>query len=76
MLFLIFILKNFDFMVCSDLKRGKKGVDYYPFGMVMPEREYDLTNYKFGFNNQLITREFNETYTLNLEIILLKSVNF
>ena len=26
--------------------------DYYPFGMVMPERSFSSTEYSFGFNGQ------------------------
>lgn len=28
------------------------GQDYYPFGMLMPERSFSYENYGFGFNNQ------------------------
>jgi hypothetical protein len=34
--------------------------DYYPFGMMMPQRKYTLTNgYRYGFNGQEISGEIN-----------------
>ncbi|MGD9492295.1 MAG: hypothetical protein AB7V36_02950 [Bacteroidales bacterium] len=26
--------------------------DYYPFGMIMPERNWNSSSYRFGFNGQ------------------------
>ena len=35
--------------------------DYYPFGMVMPERNFNSTSYDFGFNGQMKTDEISGT---------------
>ena len=26
--------------------------DYYPYGMIMPDRNYDAEEYRYGFNTQ------------------------
>ncbi|HUM47427.1 MAG TPA: hypothetical protein PLD84_10885, partial [Chitinophagales bacterium] len=32
--------------------KGYRLKDYYPFGMLMPERNYSSDNYRFGFNGK------------------------
>jgi len=40
----------------------KMGVNYYPFGSLMPGRSYNSNSYRYGFNNQ---ENIDEIYSVN-----------
>ena len=40
--------------------------DYYPYGMLMPDRNYDAEEYRYGFNTQEKVPELNSSHTTAL----------
>lgn len=64
-----YLVVNIARIACPDIPRRNPDaqvpsrkmslIDYYPFGMLMPDRNYNSTTYDFGFNGQMKTDEIS-----------------